>query len=380
MDHVSRFTLGLIACAVYTFIAVVVDVSIMSQKQSNAADPSASPYSFDPCVCVMTTELIKLVVSCIIYTSFQLYKNASPTAVYSTITLADVMWWMLPALLFTFNNALVWFAIGMNDSATYGVLKDTMVLWTALLWKLVFGANLGWQRLLAISMVFSGCIINQISKMSSTGGAASLNWAAGLMLVMTGCNALGTVMNEFALKRRPELDLNVHNMILYTLCGIMAFALVILGRGASSVVAHGLFAGVDHHTVFTVGLQVSAGLFVSRILAYADSVTKSIAASLRGPILIFVAMAFVPTVLTTLTDISIVFVFVGCFLFLIQGPLSNGVPKKEEEKKLLSPEDALEAKANSTLMENNTFTVSTKAILATASLGSTAQTPPSKLP
>lgn len=344
MEHFSRFGLGLIACAVYTFIAVCVDVSIMSQKHDDASDQT---YTFDPCVCVMTTEIVKLIASVLLYTFFQLAKRESTTAVYSTITWPDIMWWLLPAALFTLNNALVWWAIGKNDSSTYGVLRDTIVLWTALLWKSVFGANLGWPRLLAISMVFAGCVLNQVAKMK--GGTTSINWSAGLVLVMTGCNALGTVMNEFALKRRPDLDLNVHNMILYTLCGSLSFIMVLINRAASSGVTYDLFAGFDSHAAFTVALQVSAGLFVSRILAYADAVTKSIAASIRGPILIFVAMSFVPTVLTTATYFSIALVFAGCFYFLVQGPLSKAVPQNDNKK----AEEVQEAKAHQEKVEED---------------------------
>jgi len=328
IDYVSRFHLGLIACAVYTFIAVCVDVSIMAQKQ---ADPLAQPYTFEPCVCVMTVELCKLFLSTMLYTGFQLCKKESPVAVWSTVTSVDVAWWFLPAALFTMNNALVWWAIGKNDSSTYGVLRDTMVLWTAALWKVVFGAELGLWRLSAIGLVFAGCVANQTSKMMG-GGYAGFGWASGLILIMTACNALGTVMNEFALKRRPDLDINVHNMILYTLCASFAFGLVMLQRGAHDVFVQGLYSGFNHHAAFTVTLQVTAGLFVSRILAYADSVTKSIAASLRGPILIFVAMAFVETILTPLTWLAIILVFAGCAVFLLQGPLSNAVPKPAAEE------------------------------------------------
>merc|ERR1719324_1739208 len=46
------------------------------------------------------------------------------------------------------------------------------------------------------------------------------------------------------------------------------------------------FHGMDIRVMYIVALQLLAGLLVSRILKYADSLQKSVVASLRGPTLI----------------------------------------------------------------------------------------------
>jgi len=333
-NHIPVWVLGLLACLVYNFIAVCVDVSIMAQKIQDRTVMEygvlqKAAFVFDPCVAVMLTEFLKLVISAMIYGFAELYRHSYKNresdvrfrvSSQQGLNRYDIMWWSLPAALFTMNNALVWFAIGGNDSSTYGVLRDTLVIWSAVLWRSIFKVELGTIRLLAISAVFTGCLVNQVTATMHHQGR-TWNWSACIVLLMTACNALGTVLNEFALKRRPDLDINLQNIILYCLCSLFSLALVLCGGHLHALSVEGLFAGFNHHAAFTVTLQVIAGLFVSRILAYADSITKSIAASLRGPVLIFVSMQFVPTHISVGTVASIVLVFSGCATFLLQGPL-----------------------------------------------------------
>merc|ERR1719384_654264 len=76
-------------------------------------------------------------------------------------SLADMRWLALPAVIFTANNILVWWAIGKNDVGVFGVFRDTMILWTAALWCFVYQTSLGAARRSAIGVVFAGLVVNR---------------------------------------------------------------------------------------------------------------------------------------------------------------------------------------------------------------------------
>lgn len=309
IDSLSRMAFSLLLCAVYVCISVVIDLSIARQATVHGED-----YRFEPMCAVLLTEFLKLLVSLGLVAQRPGYLKDSA----SNLTQKDVMWLVIAAAIFTLNNILLWWAIGQNDISTFGILRDTMVLWTALLWRGIFGVPLGWTRLAAIWVVFMGLVLNQVQLWEQ----ATLSWAPLLVLAMTCCNALGSVVNELALKQHRMVDINVQNSVLYFTCIILTLLTLLLSKRWRDVYAHGFFHGFTRHTMFTVSLQALAGLSVSRILKYADAVQKNVASCLRGPILVMVSPAVVNSIADMTTFFSAAIVASGCLMYLMQGPLA----------------------------------------------------------
>ena len=284
--------------------------------QSRSA-PRDEAYRFEPLCAVLLTELLKLLVSACLALEKARQSDEAPWLPSAK----DVQWLALPAVIFTFNNILVWLAVGHNDITSYGVFRDTMILWTAFLWRIVFGTVLGPGRLLAIAVVVIGLALNQLESLLKS----SFSFSLVLVLLMTACNASGSVMNEFALKRRETTDINVQNAVLYSASVLFTVALILVSGTGVDIYRRGFFHGFTRHTVFTVMMQALAGLTVSRILKYSDAVQKNIAACLRGPILVLISPAFVPSSADALTLLSAVIVATGCGIYLYQGPLSATV-------------------------------------------------------
>merc|ERR1719296_560167 len=140
--------------ALYLITSVAIDLSITMQK-SIATASIEQPYAFNPVVAVLMTEVIKLGVS---VTWFALSPRTEPPVLLSR---RDLAWLALPAAIFTLNNVLVWWAIGKNDVAVFGVFRDTMILRTAVLWCLVYQVALGRKRLASIAVVFAGLVLNR---------------------------------------------------------------------------------------------------------------------------------------------------------------------------------------------------------------------------
>lgn len=311
----STFAFSLLVCAAYVLISVTIDLSIARQARMSAKTPEED-YVFEPMCAVLLTEGIKLLVSLCL---------AIKAEKFERLTAADVKWLGSSAALFTLNNLLVWWAIGSNDLSTFGVLRDTIILWTALFWRLLFGRPLGLSRVGGVAIVLAGLWLNQVQILTFS----KFSWAPFLVLSMTACNALASVINEFGLKQHHSANINLQNALLYSACIFFTLATMVFSGRVHSVYHRGYFYGFTRHTVFTILLQAVAGLTVSRILKYADAVQKNVAASLRGPILVCVS-PLVGSMANTQTLLSALLVSCGCTIYLLQGPLSASESKAEQ--------------------------------------------------
>jgi len=327
---IPRPVVSILVIAVYIALSVTIDLLIMYQK-SSATPGKVSTYKFDPTCSIILTEFIKLICSASLYTSNQLISGSS--LMPEGLNLSDVKLFMLPATFFTANNILVFVAIGGNDASAFGVFRDTMILWTALIWAWIFKASLGPVRLGGIAIIFAGLLVNRAGSISRE----TFSWTFLLVILMTVTNATGSVLNEFALKFNKALDINLQNCLLYSMCIVFSVLILAVKSPAHLASPTAFFEGFTNWTIFMVFLQASAGLLVSRLLKYADAVYKTIGTCLRGPSLVICA----PMVLGSQTDaisiLSALIVASGCLTYLTQGPLS--VPSKGDQS-LPAPESA----------------------------------------
>lgn len=319
-----RSVVSVLVISFYIFLSVTIDLLIMYQKDE--AGSGATIYKFDPTCAIIVTESIKLVISLTLYTTSQAVSGAP--LLPDRVSLSDVWLFFIPALFFTVNNIMVFIAIGGNDASAFGVFRDTMILWTALIWVIVFKASLGPIRLGGIAVIFVGLVVNRVGSIS----AATFNWAFLLVICMTVTNATGSVFNEYALKFNKALDINLQNAMLYSMC--IGFSIIILAcRSPVHLTSAGaFFEGFTSWTVLMVCLQASAGLLVSRLLKYADAVYKTIGTCLRGPALVFVAPFLLGSRQDLASLVSAFIVAAGCLTYLTQGPLSSDVNALEAKR------------------------------------------------
>merc|ERR1719265_1300505 len=125
-------------------------------KSSGNVDRKA----FDPAVLVLMVELGKLVISGLIIAA-----EVCASQTYKLPELpsrSDVAWFSLPAFLYAMNNILVFHAIAQVDMGSFAVFRETMLIFSAIIWFLVFRIDLGKKRLVAICGIMSSCILNQV--------------------------------------------------------------------------------------------------------------------------------------------------------------------------------------------------------------------------
>jgi drug/metabolite transporter (DMT)-like permease len=304
---VPRVMVPYIVCFVYIFFSCAIDISIAVQKQPD--------YSFNPVCAVLVTEGIKLCLSTTVYAAS--FLGSTRRVVPAEFSFSDMLYMAVPSAIYSVNNILVFHAIQQNSMSDFGIFRDTMILWTASLWRFVFKVPLGRIRLLGISVVFMGLVVNKVASTLSSG---EITWRFLWVVAMTLCNSAGSVANEYALKRNSGLDINVQNMLLYIFCTL--FTAVILLLTDPQRFSGSLSTGFSSQTWLTIGLQSIVGLLIARLLKYSDAVMKSIATCLRGPLVVLTAPLFTHVPTTAISILSAVIVATGCLTYLTQGPIS----------------------------------------------------------
>ena len=249
---------------------------------------------------------------------------------------SDIGWLSVPALIYAINNLLVFQAIKSTPLATFGVVRETMLIWNALIWTATFRQPLSPVRWLAIGGIFLGCSVNQIPKMLNDDFSWGVTWA--LMLALS--NVAGAVANEYAMKQRAALDINLQNMILYGLCGSFVLLGLAVSQPATVQSPQAFFHGFVPECWQVIILQAFTGLAVSRILKYIEAVTKTIVAAIRGPGVIFFGAMIFHSTLGISEIVATLIVCVACYVYLRQGPL---VLAPAENKAPLETDKLLEA-------------------------------------
>jgi len=317
-----------VCCIVYATLSISIDLSI-----KNAAEAYGGHFPFNPACGVVVVEYAKFVVSLVLFMVYVAEcRRDSREIVWPRGT--DIAWLSVPAGIYSMNNLIVFQAIKSTPLSTFGVVRETMLIWNALIWTATFRQPISAVRWLAIGGIFLGCCANQIPKMINDEFTPGVCWA----FLLAFSNAAGAVANEYAMKQRAQLDINLQNCILYTLCGSFVLIGLLITEPATVSSTNSFFTGFVPECWQVIILQVFTGLAVSRILKYVEAVTKTIVAAIRGPGVIFVGAFLFHTSLGASEVFATLVVCVSCWVYLRQGPL---VKPEEVKKKEADETDAL---------------------------------------
>jgi len=319
VEAITGMRLTHFCCIAYAGLSISIDLSI-----KNAAEAYGGHFPFNPACGVIVVEYCKLVVSAVLF-GFHYLEARQTGETIAWPSMKDVGWLGVPAFIYAVNNLVVFQAIRSTPLATFGVVRETMLIWNALIWTATFRHPLATTRWLAILGIFLGCTLNQLPKMLGDEFSVGVFWSA----LLAFSNAAGAVANEYAFKQRAQVDINLQNAILYTLCG--SFVLIGLAVFDPAVVASpsSFFKGFVPECLQVIILQIFTGLAVSRILKYVEAVTKTVVAAIRGPGVIIFGSFIFGTRLSGSDLLATVIVSASCYLFLSQGPLLQPAAPKD---------------------------------------------------
>jgi len=324
-EKIERLTgIGLqhISCLVFIVLSVSTDMSTKA-----AAKRHGGHYAFDPAIAVVIVEACKLVVSLGLLGATMVGRSKGDSPLVLP-TVKDIMVLAVPGLVYTCNNILVFEAIEKVPLATFAVIRETRLIWNALIWMALFKVGLGLMRWMAIAGVIVGCTANQVPSAVHYG----FTWGVMYAFLLAFLNASGGVVCEFAMKMKAAMDINLQNSIIYASCSCLALLYIAVFRSGSFASAAVFFHGFEPECLQIIVLQVITGLTVSRILKHVESITKSMVAALCSPIICFAGSAMLRVSLRWNEVLAAFVVLFSCLLFLKQGPLLASTAKGAPEK------------------------------------------------
>jgi len=318
-------------CLVFMILSVSTDLSTKA-----AAGKGGGHYQFDPAVAVVVVEACKFLASVGLMGVTSVTKLDGQAPVFERVSIQDIAILAVPGLVYTCNNILVFEAIQRVPIATFAVVRETRLIWNAVIWMAIFKVNIGWRRVFAIIGVLLACTANQVPAMLRS----EFSWNVLYAFLLAFLNAAGGVVCEFAMKRKAAMNINLQNAIIYTSCSSLALLYLAAFRPHVFVSAKAFFAGFEPSCLQVIVLQVINGLTVSRILKHVESITKSMVSAFCSPVVCFIGAWALHTKLHVNEVVAAVVVVASCCYFLRQGPLTTGPPSPQLPTKILDPQKA----------------------------------------
>lgn len=303
-----------------SLLALVTYVGLLAGKdltaKSSAVDHGGG-YPWRPEAVVLLTELLKLMASICL-------RLAESRIECSATGIVDVRpWWWTAAsiapvaLTYAVNNVLALYALSLVDLRSYVIWRNTAIVFNALFWVLWFRRPLGTNQMLAVVGFMCAAWLSSITR----GQSAQLAWPTLLVVFSTFLSVCAAVLNECVLKSKTlcaELSINGLNIMLYAQTSA-ALALAIATRavlvGNLDVIRH-VFQDLDMHAALIIFQQAILGIVVSRVLAYASSMAKSLASRSRDMVLIVVGPYFISNGVSTSTLDYVALALAGASLHL----------------------------------------------------------------
>lgn len=190
---------------------------------------------------------------------------------------------LIPALLYTVQNNMLYVALANLDAATYSVCYQTKILTTALFSVVMLRKRLSAAKWGALVLLTVGVALAQLSGLSAQDGH-KVNASAGgqspirgfLCVIGAACTSgFAGVYFEMLLKGSKS-SLWIRNIQMGIPSIVLSFASVLV-KDWVAVTTHGFFYGYNWAVVAVILLQAVGGLVVAVVVKYADNIMKSFA-------------------------------------------------------------------------------------------------------
>lgn len=307
-------------------VAIIVTLAGLYAMQSIATTYSkdeSGKYAYNANVAVMSTEFLKVLIAAAL---LKKESDGTEQRPKTTFDAATVLRFAVPALLYMCGNNLVYAALKHLDAPTFQVMGNLKIVVVAVVQRIALRSQKMMVQWLGVVALMLGMLIIGVGKASENGpkdASPSIEGEPGdlylgaiFMLCVAMASALAGVYTEFLLKSL-DLSVNFQNILLYT-WGIV-FCLVANASGAvdQGTVDGGLFAGFDHRTWMVVIINSCLGQVVSRVMKYADNVTKIFSASAGVIITMVVSVYLFDFPVTMLFSLGTAIVVLACTLFFL---------------------------------------------------------------
>lgn len=290
-------------------------------------------YEYNIIAVVLMTEILKLVISTVLYC-----KDNSILTLLQEIRKNQkvLLLYMIPSLLYCFYNNLAFINLTRYDPTTYYVLLQLRVVFTGIIFQIIFNKKLSGMQWFSLILLTAGCMVKHFDT-SVFNTEFHIDISLFLIIVQTICSCLAGVYNEYLLKRQgTDINIFVQNVFMYIdsiLCNAAAIAILSIFKSDFSDIFNDakINATLQPIVMLIILNNALVGIITSFFLKNLNSILKTFASSME---LIFTAllcwMLFNIPVYTN-TVISIAMISFAVILYS-RSPVQNIQPKNMEAK------------------------------------------------
>jgi len=234
---------------------------------------------------VLFTEVVKMIVSFGLEALSAGSVEVAFSNVYEHFTrdMRDTLKVMVPSLLYTVQNNLMYISLANLSMAVQQVTYQLKILTTALLSMLILGKNLSAVRWLSLFLLVGGVSLVQWPSGQQSGllhGMAGSDPVMGLLAVIAACftSGLASVYLEKLLKK-TDASIWVRNVQLGFFGSVMGLLTALVSDG-KAIAEGGFFQGFNERAVCVILTASCGGLLCAAVLKYADNISRCFSTAL----------------------------------------------------------------------------------------------------
>lgn len=302
-----------------------------------ASQQSDNKYDYNIVTVVLLTEVLKLVMSAILYCR----ENKPMTLIQEVVIHKKVLvLYFVPAFLYCLYNNLAFINLSTFDPTTYYLLLQLRVVVTGVLFQIIFGKLLSKKQWLSLVILTLGCMLKQLplhlhqepetAAENSKSHSLALSINTIFIFVQIFCSCFAGVYNEYLLKNQgSDVNIFVQNVFMYLdsiICNVM---ILFLNGTMSNAFLYDNLVKVFHYKVLLVMFNNAVvGIVTSMFLKTLNSILKTFASALELVLTAFFSLVFFGIPIYLNTVLAICTVMYAIYLYS-QNPVSN-VPRPVE--------------------------------------------------
>uniref|UniRef100_A0A336M608 CSON011419 protein n=1 Tax=Culicoides sonorensis TaxID=179676 RepID=A0A336M608_CULSO len=296
-----------------------------------ASQNDDNSYEYNTVTVVLASEGLKLIISCLLF--FKNH-NASSLCVNLVNETKLLFLYLIPALLYCIYNNLAFLNLSTFDPTTYFILLQLRVVFTGILFQIIFNRKLTKLQWFSLVVLTIGCMIRHINLSDPKSTIESKNNIShdsfsmkgfGLIIIQTLCSCFAGVYNEYLLKKKgKDTDIYLQNIYMYIdslACNILL--LFIQGDFFSAFDIKSIKQILQLNVLIIICNNCAIGIVTSFFLKHMNSILKTFASALELTFTAVLSYFFLKIPLNLSAVISIIIVCFAIYFYSKSPVTSN---------------------------------------------------------
>lgn len=318
-----------ITFSLYIILFVFQGVFVTASKTENGG------YDYNTTLVVFLSELLKLILSALLYT----IRKENKPHIFKAIALNYklLLLYFVPSLLYCFYNNLAFINLSHYDPTSYYVLLQFRVVLTAILFQCLFKKKLTYMQWISLAILTLGCMIKSFDAATVQSNGATDVWSQIFNIYFLSihfqnfCSCLAGTYNEYLLKSQgSSVDIFLQNVFMY-LDSIICNFFILMMKGEVVTMVEDFRSLGDIFVILITINSAIVGIVTSFFLKNLNSILKTYASALELVITAVVCYILFNIYITSYTIVSIGLVSIAVALYF-KNPVNNVSPAISAKK------------------------------------------------